>query len=96
MPGEDRFSRRKLLLGGAAALGLGGVEIVWQGFSQQSSNTSLEATRSSLPDSLLRKRKTLYTNWRHAATVFSVAWSPDGPSIASGITDTMVQVWQAL
>lgn len=90
-----RFSRRKLLLGGVAAIGIGGVEIAWRGFAQQSAHTSLEPTRSSLPDARLRKGNTLYTYRRHASAVFSVAWSLDGTSIASGSTDTTVQVWDA-
>jgi hypothetical protein len=94
-PGEDRFSQRELLLGGVAALGLGGVASAWRGFAHLSAYTSLEATRSSLPDALLSKGNTLYTYRRHASAVFSVAWSPDGTSIASGSTDITVQVWQA-
>ena len=90
-----RFSRRTLLLGGVAAVGLAGVAMAWRGFSQLSAHTSLEATRS-LPDSLFRKGKTLYTYRRHASAVFSVAWSPDGTAIASGSTDATVQVWLAM
>src|SRR5690242_19424909 len=94
MHGEDRFSRRTLL-GGVAAVGMGGVAIAWRGFAQQSAPTSLEATRT-MPDSLFRKGQTLSTYRRHSSVVFSVAWLPDGTSIASGSTDSTVQVWQAM
>jgi WD40 repeat protein len=95
MPGEGRFSRRTLLLGGVAAFGLAGVASSWRGFAQPSATTSLQPTRSSLPDSLVRTGQTLSTYRRHATAVFSVAWSPDGSSIASASTDTTVQVWDA-
>ena len=90
-----RFSRRKLLLGGVAALGLGGVEIAWRRFSQQSSNTSLKPIQWYRPDTTFLKGDTLYTYRGHSSAVFSVGWSPDGTSIASGSTDTTVQVWDA-
>ena len=90
-----RFSRRKLLLGGVAALAMAGIGMVRRGFSQQASNTSLEPTRSSLPDALFLKGNTLHTYRGHASAVFSVGWSSDGTTIASGSTDTTVQVWDA-
>ena len=90
-----RFSRRKLLLGGVAAVAMAGVASAWRGFAQQSAHTLFAPTRSSLPAALLRAGKTFYTYRGHAAAVLSVAWSPDGTSLASGSTDTTVQVWQA-
>jgi predicted lipoprotein with Yx(FWY)xxD motif len=90
-----RFSRRKLLMGGVAALGMAGVGMAGRALSQKASNTSLEPTLSSLSEALFLKGNTLYTYRRHASAVFSVGWSPDGTSIASGSTDTTVQVWQA-
>jgi dipeptidyl aminopeptidase/acylaminoacyl peptidase len=90
-----RFSRRTLLLGGVAAVGMGGVAMAWRGFAQPSAHTSFAPPRSSRPDSVSSKGKTLYTSRRHAAAVFSVVWSPDGTSMASGSTDTTVQVWDA-
>src|SRR5690348_8630260 len=77
-----RFSRRTLLLGGVAAVGVAGVAMAWRGFAQQAALTSFEATRSSLSAARLSKGGTLYTYRRHAAAVFSVAWSPNGTSIA--------------
>ena len=90
-----RFSRRTLLLGGVAAVGLGGVAMAWRGCAQQTLNTSFAPPRSSRPDALVSKGQTLYTYRGHAAAVFSVGWSPDGTSIASASTDTTVQVWHA-
>src|SRR5690242_12248018 len=96
MPGKDRLSRRTLLLAGAAAVGLGGVASTWRGFAQPSAYPSFASTLSSLPAALVSKGQTLSTYRRHASAVFSVAWSPDGTSIASCSTDTTVQVWDAL
>src|SRR5690242_9384744 len=96
MTGENRFSRRTLLLGGVAAVSLGGVASAWREFAQQSTHSSFAPIRSSLPSTLLSKGQTLSTYRGHAAAVFSVAWSPDGTAIASGSTDTTVQVWDAL
>ncbi len=38
---------------------------------------------------------TLYTYRGHSQPVASVAWSPDGQRIASGSTDSTVQIWDA-
>jgi hypothetical protein len=92
---SHRFSRRNLLLGGVAAVGLAGVASAWRGLSQQASLTSLEAIRSSRPAALLSKGKTLYVYRRHADAVFSVAWSPDGTALASGSFDRTVLIWNA-
>src|SRR5690348_12746510 len=96
MHGEDRYTRRTLLLGGVAAFGLAGVVSAWRGFAQPSATTLFALTRSSLPAALVRTENTLSTYRRHASAVFSVAWSPDGTSIASASTDSTVQVWQAM
>jgi hypothetical protein len=95
-PNAQRVSRRNLLLGGLAAFGLAGVASACRGLSQPSAQRSLAPTISARPAALLRKGQTLYTYRGHAAAVFSVAWSPDGTSLASGSTDTTVQVWGAL
>ena len=42
-----RFSRRTLLLGGVAAVGLAGVASAWRGFAQPSAHPSFAPTRSS-------------------------------------------------
>jgi WD40 repeat protein len=94
-PNAHRVSRRTLLLGGIAAVGMAGVASAWRGFAQPSAHTSLEATRSSRPVAALRKGQTLSTYRGHASAIFSVGWSPDGKHIASGSTDTTVQVWDA-
>jgi hypothetical protein len=91
-----RVSRRTLLLGGVAAVGMAGVASACRGFAQPSAHTSFAPTLTSRPVAALRKGQTLYTYRGHAAPVFSVAWSPNGTSIASGSTDTTVQVWDAL
>jgi WD40 repeat protein len=39
---------------------------------------------------------THFTHTGHSSYVSAVAWSPDGTRIASGSSDTTVQVWRAL
>jgi len=95
-PHEPKFkrgpSRRALLLGGLAGLGLvGGATTLWQ----------LLAQRQSTPATPLPPRVTALQPGRvmiyrgHTDGVASIAWSPNGKSIASASFDKTVQVWEA-
>lgn len=77
-------SRRALLLGGLAGLGLvSGATTLWQ----------LLAQRQSTPVTPLPSRVMIYRG--HTEGVTSIAWSPHGKSIASAGFDKTVQVWEA-
>lgn len=92
------ISRRKLFVGGLAALAVltGGATILGltgkiPGVAFGSASTPTPASKVIQPPGT-----TLYTYRGHSDQVSAVKWSPDGTQIASGSFDTSVQVWDAM
>ncbi|HEY7346777.1 MAG TPA: serine/threonine-protein kinase [Ktedonobacterales bacterium] len=78
LPGKRGISRRALLVGSLAFVGLAGIGgglALWARGRQPALGT------------------TLLTYTGHLSSVVTVVWSPDGKRIASGSSDQTVQVW---
>lgn len=85
-------SRRALLLGGLAGLGLvGGATTLWQLLAQRQSTPA-----TPLPTAVPALRPNTVMIYRgHTGQINDVAWGPDGKSLASASADKTVQVWEA-
>ena len=108
-PAHQSISRRTIVLGlGVAGLAVAGGGIAWLLFPRSSiSPSSLRSTSisTSIPPSPhptptpTSKRiplgTLLYAYHGHSSFVDAVVWSPDGQRIASGSSDSTVQVWNA-
>src|SRR5260221_357249 len=107
LPGEQRMSRRAILLRLAGFTLAGGSITSFITACGSPANTSpasqidapsashSDAFSASQPPTSSSHSKALYTYQGHSASVNAVAWSPDGKRIASGSNDHTVQVWDA-
>src|SRR5260221_232197 len=107
LPGEQRMSRRAILLRLAGFTLAGGSITSFITACGSPTNTSpapqIAAPSTSHSDTLSASQTTtssshrsaLYTYRGHSASVSAVAWSPNGKHIASASDDGTVQVWDA-
>jgi WD40 repeat protein len=92
-PAQRGISRRAVIVGLLAGLGIGGKILAW--VSQGSDITQSPQTFPQSPPQAFPDPHLLYTYGGHSDSVNAVAWSPDGTRIASGSVDKTVQVWNA-
>src|SRR5712692_270399 len=95
--GNYRISRRTLLLGfaGLVTTAAAGTGIAWVAhFSHPVEATTKPATPTPTPTPI-PVGTLLRPYYGHFGYVYTVAWSPDHPNIASGSDDHTVHIWSA-
>ncbi len=92
--GTSLVSRRTILLIAVGVVAIG-VPLLCE-LSQRGQNTiQSDSTGAGQQPTTTSLNQPLFTYTGHAKEVTSVAWSPDGKRVASGSSDTTVQVWNA-